>query len=338
MKYPYTGLFEYCEQLGKSLQTHLTEDDDISYYLPEKYKVIFGKREHIPLKKIHKLFPVGIRRPAVWHTTYQLSRYMKNGGRKAKKALTVHDLNFLYEKTSKGKINKYLKALQRNIDKSDHIIAISEYAKTDLVNHLKINCPLSVIYNGCNVAEFPEFDTPAYRPVHPFLFSLGTVECKKNFHVLPCLLKGNDYELIIAGKRNEDYVEKIMAEAAKHGVSERVKLTGPVTGEDKYWYLKNCAAFLFPSLAEGFGIPPLEAMHVGKPVFLSTLTSLPEIGGNHAYYFHDFDPDNLCATFESGMNHYAATRPEMSIIQHAASFNWEKSASEYMKIYKSILE
>jgi glycosyltransferase involved in cell wall biosynthesis len=338
MRYPYTGLFEYCEQLGKSLQTHLTESDEISYYLPEKCKVIFGNREHILQKSIHKIFPVGISKPAVWHTTYQLSHYMKNGGRKAKKALTVHDLNFLYEKTSTEKINKYLKALQQNINRADYVIAISEYAKTDILNNLKINCPLSVVYNGCNVMEFPNYDAPIYRPVRPFLFSLGTVLPKKNFHVLPCLLKGNDFELIIAGKENEDYVGKITAEAARHGVADRVKLTGPVVNEDKYWYLKNCTAFLFPSLAEGFGIPPVEAMHLGKPVFLSTQTSLPEIGGEHAYYFKNFDPDEMCATFESGMKHYVEACPQSSIIQHAARFNWEKSASEYMKIYRSLME
>jgi glycosyltransferase involved in cell wall biosynthesis len=335
MKYPYTGLFEYCEQLGKSLQTHLTDDDEIVYYLPERYKSVFGNRGHIPLRKIHKLFPVGISKPAaVWHTTYQLSRYMRNGGRHAKKILTVHDLNFLYEKTSAKKINKYLKALQRNISEADHIVAISEYARTDLVNHLKASCPVSVIYNGCNVIEFPGFDAPAYRPARPFLFSLGTVERKKNFHTLPCLLKGSDFELVVAGKENEDYAKKIMEEAARHGVADRVKLTGPVSGEEKYWYLKNCSAFLFPSLAEGFGIPPVEAMHFGKPVFLSTRTSLPEIGGKHAYYFHEFDPDEMRATFESGMNHYAATRPESAVVQHAARFNWNRSAAEYMKVYE----
>ena len=336
MKYPYIGLFEYCKQLGKSLQNCLSESDELTYYLPKQHKTAFGKHECILQKNIHPVFPVGISRPSVWHTTYQMSRYIKNGGRKVKRALTVHDLNFLYEKTSAEKIDKYLKALQRNINRADHIIAISEYARNDVLNRLKINCPISVIYNGCKVAEFPDFDAPAYRPTRPFLFSLGTVLPKKNFHTLPCLLTGNDYELIVSGKGNEDYAGKIMEEAARHGVADRVKLTGPVDDRDKYWYLKNCAAFLFPSLAEGFGIPPVEAMYFGKPVFLSTRTSLPEIGGDYAYYFKEFDPDYMRAAFESGMNRYSVTRPASAVMQHAARFNWDKSASEYMKIYKSL--
>jgi glycosyltransferase involved in cell wall biosynthesis len=56
----------------------------------------------------------------------------------------------------------------------------------------------------------------------------------------------------------------------------------------KAWLLANCEAFLFPSLAEGFGLPPLEAMHFGTPVFLSDRTSLPEVGGTQAGYFREF--------------------------------------------------
>jgi glycosyltransferase involved in cell wall biosynthesis len=117
-----------------------------------------------------------------------------------------------------------------------------------------------------------------------------------------------------------------------------VKLLGPVSAENKYWYLKNCSAFLFPSLAEGFGIPPIEAMHFGKPVFLSTKTSLPEIGGQYAYYFDDFNPENMCKVFDAGMKHYSQTNPKSLIIRHADQFNWEKSAKAYRKVYESVLQ
>jgi glycosyltransferase involved in cell wall biosynthesis len=338
MKYPYTGLFEYCEQLGKSLQLFLNEEDTISYYVPnKKYASYFGEEyAHIVRKSAHKMFPVRINKPAVWHTTYQMSNYMKNGNRKVKRVLTIHDLNFLYEKCLPEKIDKYLKTAQNNVDRADHVIAISQFAKKDILNHLKIDDRISVIYNGCNVLEFPDYNAPSYRPANPFLFSLGTVVPKKNFHVLPCILKNNDYEWIVAGKENGDYVEKIIKEAKKQGVSERVKLLGAINAKDKYWYLKNCTAFLFPSLAEGFGIPPVEAMHFGKPVFLSIATSLPEIGGEYAYYFRDFDSESMCESFDSGMNHYLQTKPESSIKKWANQFNWENSAKEYRKIYDSL--
>jgi glycosyltransferase involved in cell wall biosynthesis len=337
MKYPYTGLFEYCAQLGKALQANITEEDKIACYVPEQYVHYFEPHDCRIYKSSHKFFPPCTGGADIWHTTYQLSNYMQRK-RTMKNVLTVHDLNFLYEKTS-SKAGKYLKKLQKNVDKADYIIAISEFAKSDILNHVNVgNKPVTVIYNGCNVLEFPDYDTPVYRPAVPFLFSIGTVLPKKNFHALPCLLKNNDYELIVAGKGNVDYVQKIMDEAQKFGVENRVKMIGSVNAEDKYWYLKNCTAFLFPSLAEGFGIPPIEAMYFGKPTFLSTKTSLPEIGGQYAYYFDDFEPENMRAVFEAGMAHYAQTNPASSIIRHAAQFNWVKSANEYWNVYKSVTD
>jgi glycosyltransferase involved in cell wall biosynthesis len=189
---------------------------------------------------------------------------------------------------------------------------------------------------ACSVRLFEGYDSPLYRPAHPFLFSIGTILPKKNFHVLPPLLKNNSYELVIAGKGTDDYACKIEQEARKWGVEKRVKLLGAITAEDKYWYLKHCTAFLFPSLAEGFGIPPVEAMSFGKPVFLSTKTSLPEIGGEQAYYFNDFEPETLCETFETSMNHYARENPASLIIQQAHQFDWIKSAKQYWQVYKSL--
>lgn len=339
MKYPYTGLFEYCVQLGKALQALKNADNTIQYYIPKQYQGYFGEDyTYIKQNSLHKLFHFYKASPqTIWHTTYQSSAYTKGGGRKVKRVLTLHDLNFLYEKRDSAKIKKYLGVVQRNVDNADVIIAISNYAKADALAHLNLkNKPISVIYNGCNVLEFPLYTTPVYQPLKPFLFSLGTVLPKKNFHVLPRLLVGNDYELLIAGKGNGDYVAKVYDEAKHFGVERRVKLLGAVSAEDKYWYLKNCAAFLFPSLAEGFGIPPIEAMHFGKPVFLSTATSLPEIGGEHAYYFNNFDAEAMQQMFEMGMKDYVQRNPQELIIKHADSFSWEKSAKQYWDVYLSL--
>ncbi|MDR1455924.1 MAG: glycosyltransferase family 4 protein [Tannerella sp.] len=336
MKHPYCGLFEYCVQLGKALQTCIAPEDQITYYVPEAYENYFGNSAACRIHSaVHRVFPVTVKHADIIHANPAL---IKCTG-KMKRIITIHDLNFRYEKSSQRKINKYLKIFQHNVDKADAIITISEFAKTDIVNHLKTgDKPIVVIYNGCHVSEYPDYDAPAYRPARPFLFSIGTVVPKKNFHVLPCLLAHTDYELIIAGKGHNDYIGKIIEEAKKHAVEHRVKVLGPVNAEDKYWYLKHCAAFLFPSLAEGFGIPPVEAMHFGKPVFLSTKTSLPEIGGPYAYYFDDFAPENMRRVFETGMNHYAQTNPASLIIGYAGRFTWDKSAKACLDVYKSVLQ
>lgn len=128
-----------------------------------------------------------------------------------------------------------------------------------------------------------------------------------------------------------------MDQALKYKVTDRVKVIGPVSDIDKSWYLKNCEAFLFPSIAEGFGIPPIEAMRFGKPTFLSNSTSLPEIGGTSAYYFNSYDPSDMQKTFLDGMNDYNNRQPSAEIIRHAQQFNWENSAKAYWDVYRSTL-
>ncbi|WP_432713736.1 glycosyltransferase family 4 protein [Pedobacter sp.] len=338
MKYPYTGLFEYCHQLGLALLQTKEEKDHVDIYVQKKNQQFFPPDiDFFTQRSIHKFFfPFLDKKYEIWHATHQTSSYIPSTHRKIKRVLTIHDLNFLYEEKSAAKRASYLTIHQRNIDSVDHIIAISEFTKNDILQHLKVSKPITVIYNGCNVDDYPEGLNPTYIPKKPFLFALGTVNAKKNFHVLPCLLQNQDMELIIGGNPDPTYISKILDEAKKYKVEHQVKILGGITKEDKYWYYKHCKAFLFPSKAEGFGIPVIEAMRFGKPVFLSTATCLPEIGGKFAYYFEDFNPENMQKVFQEGINDYKIRKPEQSIIDHAKQFSWETSAKAYWKIYKSL--
>lgn len=340
MKYPYTGLFEYCQHLGLALLETKGNSDQIDIYLQKKDQHYFpADIKFLTQKSLHKfVFPSLPQQADIWHATHQTSWYMPPSGRKIKRVLTIHDLNFLYEDKSEAKRAAWLKKHQRNIDLADHLVAISEFTKNDVLKHLNVNKPISVIYNGCKVALFPGYDKPTYQPKQPFLFSIGTVNAKKNFHVLPCLIKDQHLELIIAGKADGDYSKSIMEEARKYGIENQVKILGAVSNEDKYWYYKNCFAFVFPSIAEGFGIPVIEAMTFGKPVFLSTATCLPEIGGKHAWYFNSFTAEAMRQVFAAGMAEYEATNPAAEIIAHAKKFNWTNTALEYWKVYRSLVQ
>ncbi len=70
-------------------------------------------------------------------------------------------------------------------------------------------------------------------------------------------------------------------------------MPGQISDEDKYWFLKNCKAVLFPSKFEGMGIPPIEAMRFGKPVFASASSSIPEICEDNAFYWENFNPEDM---------------------------------------------
>ena len=99
--------------------------------------------------------------------------------------------------------------------------------KEDIIKNIHVETDkIAVIYNGCSLYQ-GNVEAPAVKPEKKFLFSVGTVLPKKNFHVLPCLLVDNDYELIIAGMKS-DYEKRIMEEAIRFGVSDRVKIIGSI--------------------------------------------------------------------------------------------------------------
>ena len=102
------------------------------------------------------------------------------------------------------------------------------------------------------------------------------------------------------------------AAAAQAGVADRVRVLIRISEADKAWYITQCLAYLQPSLAEGFGLPVVEAMQIGKPVFLSRLTSLPEVGGAAAYYFDDFTPATMQQTLVTGLAQHSPARAAAS--------------------------
>lgn len=336
LKYPHNGLYTFCIQLGQRLLQLKTEDERLTYYLPGDFNQFKGDFKKIPYKWYDR-YAFNPAEMDIWHAVHQTGNVWPR--KKARKTIvTIHDLNFLFEPNkSQREKSRSLEAIQRQVDETDNIVAISQFTLQTIQEYIQVpKTKCRIIYQGSEIKEFPGFDAPAYRPAVPFLFSIGMILPKKNFHVLPKLLEGNDYELLIAGKTQGEYFKKIEEEAAKAGVTHRVKLLGSITDEEKYWYYKNCSAFMFPSVAEGFGAPVVEAMHFGKPVFLSDKTSLPEIGGDAAYYFKQFDKEYMQHVFEESMQHYAVNNPVSAIQEHAKKFSWDTNAREYMKLYRSL--
>jgi glycosyltransferase involved in cell wall biosynthesis len=334
----YNGLYHFCYQLGKQLAVEVQPGMHLHFYVPRAQRNLFGSNvDYVTQYSLHKFYQPGTNRFDVWHIATTLSWYRPFGS-KTKNIYTIHDLNFLKEEEYAAAIKKkYLTLIQQRINRADHLTFISNFARQQALEYLKVDDkPYDIIYNGCNLPARVS-DEPIYRPRSSFLFSIGQLHSRKNFHVLPALLVGNDHELVIAGMNDFPYTEKVLQEAKRHKVEDRVRLIGPVTEEDKAWYYKNCEAFLFPSIGEGFGLPVIEAMYFGKPVFLSTYTSLPEIGGDVAYYFENFEPGCMQQVFEKGMNDFRSGRSQEAIIRRAQSFSWKKAAEEYLTVYRKFL-
>jgi glycosyltransferase involved in cell wall biosynthesis len=336
---PVSGLYQVCLNLGNALLKQAdAAREEFTFYVHRDQPHLFGKEQRYIIQKgTHRFFQAPLQACDVWHSTIQ-DAPIKPRNRRIKLVLTIHDLNFLIQRKGQpSKIKKYLGRVQKGIDRADHIVCISDFTRQTVLEHLQTHGkPVDRIYNGCTINEFPAFDTPVYRPSKPFIFALGALVPKKNFHVLPCLLQQNDYELVIAGTRHSDYEQQIMDQAALFGVRDRVHLTGEISEENKYWYYKNCAAFAFPSLAEGFGLPLVEAMYYGKPAFIAATTSLPEIGGNLASCFNHFDPAYMQQVFSTGMEQYERTKPMQAIRERALQFSWDQAARAYLAVYRQL--
>lgn len=334
MKHPRTGIYEYCAQLGRALLRRLQADESLSFYLPPDLNVDWGGAWRcVPQRQWHRFHVPRQPGASIWHATYQETRYMPRWP--VPRILTVHDLNFLYEPRSQRSLQRHRKRVLGNVHRADYIIAISKFVAADIERNLGVSgTPVEVIYNGCDVEYDDAFDEPRYRPGRPFCFTVGPTIPKKNFHVLPCILRGNDLELVIAGSMKDAYTERIREEAQRHNVTDRVKIIGSVSHQEKFWYFRHCDAFLFPSIAEGFGLPVIEAMHFGKPVFLSDRTSLPEVGGRFANYFRSFDPDAMSAVFDQAMAAERDPGEVAAMVEHAASFNWHAAAGKYLELYR----
>ena len=336
MKHPFTGLYYYCRDLALNLEKY--HADKFDFYFFSYPRVKFPKHlKRILRNHFDKYYLTKPKKYKVWHSTWQDTKYIPRNNMKF--VYTIHDLNFLYTDKSETKKNELLQAVQDKVDKADAITVISHFVKEDVEKNLNTRGKkIHVIHNGVDFEEFPDFDTPNYRPKKKYLFTVGTVLYKKHFHILPSILVGNDYELIIAGIHpDKSYITQIQNEIKKYNVADRVHLVGTITAEEKYWYMKNAEAFLFPSISEGFGLPPIEAMRLGKPTFLSRLTSLPEIGGEHAYYFDSFEPENMRKVLAEGIKDYYSNNKKSAIIKWSKQFNWEKASAEYVEIYKKAI-
>jgi len=346
MQFEHTGFYYFNLHLGNALLKLAPPNIDFSFYVvPEQFGMFGSGVQYSSKETFHRkprfLFDLLNRDKSkfdIIHISDQHSHFTPKDSN-ATIILTIHDLNYLIESPNAKALAEEHKKHQQMVDMADHIVCISQFSKRTVLDHLDVKGkPVDVIYQGCSIEEFDAVDLPRYVPDAPFLFAISNLLPKKNFHVLAPLLKNNNYKLVISGINHHtdqrEYARKIMEHAALQGVADRVIITGPVSNHERQWYYKNCLAFMFPSLAEGFGFPPLEAMYFGKPVFASNLTSVPEVCGEAAYYFKSFEPDDMIRTFEEGMHHFETVKPIKKLKDQYEFFNWDKTAKEYIDIYK----
>jgi len=331
-----SGLGQFCINLGNQFQKIHSEKIGIDFYVPGTHKNIFGPQfNYVQHSVLNKIIPLNSSKYNIWHCIHQGSHYLPSY-RKTKLLLTIHDLNFL-EKYKGNKQKSKLNALQKKLERASAITVISNYTGTIVRQHLNTgNIPIHVIHNGNCLIPIENATKPDFIKFSSYIFFVGIVSAKKNLHtVLHLLEKNKELHFVVAGNNTSAYANQLEEAAEKIGVRKQLHVTGIVDSGTKYWLYKNCMAFVFPSLTEGFGLPVIEAMSLGKPVFLSNLTSLPEVGGKEAFYWNNFEPAYMVDVFEKGMQEFDSARAARSI-EWASQFSWERAANEYLKLYETI--
>ena len=339
LKYLNCGLGQISVNLGRNLLEKDSFGIEYCFLLPAKgFPEFDNKIDSIRLTIFRNLFPWFMKKYELCHVTHQLPQY--NFGSAKKNLLTIHDLNFIYTK-SKSKTRRYLKKLQQNIDKADAIVFISEFTKSTCYEYLKIpeNKIVRVIYNGVQPPGI-ESEKPNWLVNDKFLFSIGQFLEKKNFHVLIPFIKilPKDTVLVIAGENDTHYGQRMKNLVADNNLQDRVYLPGGISEAEKSYLYHHCHAYVFPSVAEGFGLPVIEAMLCNKPVFCSNRTSLKEIGGQFAFFWENFEPSYMLQIYEQGLEKFNDENYKQKQLEYANSFTHEKNTTEYIKLYRELIE
>lgn len=338
----HDGLGEFSRQLARALAAQaprLREELgwQLHLHLPRRWHGEFGDDVgYLDTSTTQRWLHLRNTKFALWHTLHQHNRLKAPIGT-MRCVETVHDLNYLHLKQG-AKIVRYRQRQLRRLTRCDTVVAITQFVAADLARELKqLSTPLKVIYNGAtDLTSAPRTAVEGLGSA-PFLLHISRMAPSKNIIALLDLAASwPEQQIVLAG------ADSAYSTAVKHLVAQRgltnVTVRLNLSEAQKAWLYANCLGFLFPSIAEGFGLPPIEAMYFGKPVFLSRLTSLPEIGGAAAYYFDDFRGPGMRSVVQAALE--TASMPERAetIAKHARSFSWQRCAKAYIALYKHLLE
>lgn len=329
----HSGLGEFSFNFHQNISQKYKYEFNISFLVPSTYKL---QNSELISNIIHsnwknRYFPNGNTGYDIWHSLHQFPSHFPN--KKTSHILTIHDLNFLKEKNH-SKALKYKKRLQKNIDRADIITCISKFTKSEVEQHMDIsNKELQVIHNGVHLSRH---DIPKNNG-KPFFFSIGVFKSRKNFDkIVEMMQYFPNHKLILAGNNETALGQKIRSIIQSKNLENNIILTGQIGAKKKYEYYQNCEAFLFPSEAEGFGLPVIEAMLCGKPVFISKACSLPEIAGDKAFYWDSLNATDMAHVVRTKLKLFHSDSIRMSdvIQQHAQQYNWEKCIDSYVQLYR----
>ncbi len=350
----YGGISRYYYEVASRISK--CRECDVSIYAPlyvnryirndENYKIV-----GLPIHKIPKTGKALIRLntflcgifpqkglPDIVHETY----YAKNSTApaNAKTVLTVYDMiherfKEILPSHDKTSLNK-----EFAVKRADHIICISENTKNDLMDIFNVRPEkISVIYLGYTLGK--KSSQSEFKISKPYILYVGERLYYKNFNRLLqayslSLQLQKDFDLVCFGGGGFSNNEINQIKKLDLKMENIIHMTG---GDNILSTLySNAAIFIFPSLYEGFGIPPLEAMSFNCPVACSNKSSIPEVTGDAAEYFDPYNIEEMMFSIESVV--FSNEKRNKLIekgLERIKLFSWEKCARQTLETYSSIL-
>ncbi|MCX5998423.1 MAG: glycosyltransferase family 1 protein [Chloroflexi bacterium] len=303
----------------------------------------------LPAREMAGFLSLRSMRGAIWHSTYYttpygLSRHKWDGPM----VTTVHDTIHEMFPQHFPEHRSFHERKRRCIEKADLVIAVSENTKRDVLQRFRIgehrirviHNAASTVFTQASVAQQEEL-VRRLGLAKPFVLYVGCRSGYKNFSVLleaySIWEKRHDLDLICVGGEAAWSAEETQT-MIRANLTSSVKLFTEVTDEDLRGLYSRACMFVYPSLYEGLGLPPLEAMACGTPVVVANSSSLPEVVGNAGLYFepsaHEELLDAIDRVAEDTDLRQALTRKGF---ERAGMFTWEKTAAETYDAYRNVL-
>ncbi|MCR3757949.1 glycosyltransferase family 4 protein [Clostridium felsineum] len=262
---------------------------------------------------------------------------------------TVHDLAFKTLKKSFTLKTELWKNFitDLSVKKSEKIIAITNFAKEEIMKYYKINSnKIHVIYNGFNEfsqkpIEYNKISSQLMELENKkYILTVSTISPRKNIDGLikafNIIKSKRECMLVIAGRNGWMY-KNVYKLVDKYKLKDRIIFTGKVNDNELKFLYKNARVFVYPSFYEGFGLPPLEAMSYSVPCAVSDRSSIPEVVGDAAL---TFNPNNINEIAVS-INELLEKDDLRNDLLHKSlyrieKFSWNKCAEGVIKVYSSI--
>jgi len=277
--------------------------------------------------------------PDILHETYYATRSLSFNG---PRILTVYDMiHERFPEQFHGP-DRYIARLKaKAVARADHLIAISQSTRDDLVNILHVaEEKITVIPLASSFAGDSNLKKPGVNREKPYLLYVGLREGVKNFTRLVTAYAGSsllrsEYDLLCVGGGNFSQTESEFLQTLNVRQSVKHQNADDIMLAELY---SRATLFVYPSLYEGFGIPLLEAMHCGCPVACSDCSSMPEIAGDAAVFFNPKDPEEIAAVLEETVQSETtlAALKERGL-KREQRYSWDACVTQTAEVYRNVL-